>query len=97
VQLTGSAVLGFEQQLCLNRPNAGHETIHLSHVSRLVLGRLGLLPRIRAVSLPVSRCSDLHVKRVLSSIQAAQLLRKPDLIGGDEVPRRDHESPLHLS
>jgi hypothetical protein len=47
-----SARLGFEQQLRLNGPNAGHQPVHLGHVSGLVLGGLGFLRWIGAVALP---------------------------------------------
>src|SRR5215208_4041781 len=93
---TSSAPLGDKQQLRLNRPDAGHQAVHLGHVDGLVLGGLGLLMRVGAVSLLVSGLSDLRVKRVPSGVQIAQLLGQPDPICGDEVPRRDHASSLRL-
>ena len=69
-----SAFLGGEQQLRFNRPDPGHEVVHLGHGCGLVLGGLGLLARIGAVSSPVRGLSDLDVERVLSRVQAGQLL-----------------------
>src|SRR5215208_4127858 len=40
---TSSAPLGFEQQLRLNRPDAGHQAVHLGYVGCLISGRLGHL------------------------------------------------------
>src|SRR3954447_1610880 len=90
---SSSAHLSLEQQLRFNRPDAGHEPVHLGHERRLVLGGLGFLRWISAVSLPVNRVSGLPVERVLAGVQAAQLLGQPCLIYGDEVPRRDQASP----
>jgi hypothetical protein len=92
----GSAPLGFEQQLRFNRPDAGHQAIHLGHVGGLILSCLVPLPYIRAVSLLVSGISDLHVENVLLCVQVAQLLGQSRLIHRDEVPSRDQASPLCL-
>ena len=81
----------------LNRPDGGHEAVHLDHVGGLIPGRSGHLLWIGAVSLPLSGLSDLHVEYVLLRVQVAQLLGQPRLMHRGEVPSRDQASLLCLA